>query len=97
VLEAAGVQSAGSLIFAGSGTPPQEVIETARSMNPRLEILARSTYLSDVVAARQAGADFVVSAEAEVAFAMAEHLLRRLGATPDQIDRARDDLRATQP
>jgi CPA2 family monovalent cation:H+ antiporter-2 len=97
VLEAAGVQSAGSLIFAGSGTPPQEVIETARSMNPRLEILARSTYLSDVVAARQAGADFVVSAEAEVAFAMAEHLLRRLGATPDQIDRARDDLRAAQP
>jgi CPA2 family monovalent cation:H+ antiporter-2 len=97
VLEAAGVQSAGSLIFAGSGTPPQEVIETARAMNPRLEILARSTYLSDVVAARQAGADFVVSAEAEVAFAMAEHLLRRLGATPDQIDRARDDLRAAQP
>jgi hypothetical protein len=28
---------------------------------------------------------------------MTEHLLRRLGATPDQIDRARDDLRAAQP
>jgi K+:H+ antiporter len=97
VLEAAGIKSAGSLIFAASGTPPQEVIETARAMNPRLEILARSTYLSDVVAARQAGADVVVSAEAEVAFAMAEHLLRRLGASPDQIDRARDDLRSAEP
>jgi CPA2 family monovalent cation:H+ antiporter-2 len=97
VLQAAGVESAGSLIFAGSGTPPQAVIQTARAMNPRINILARSTYLSEIIAARQAGADFVVSAEAEVAFAMAEHLLRRLGATPDQIDRARDDLRASQP
>jgi CPA2 family monovalent cation:H+ antiporter-2 len=97
VLEAAGVGSADSLIFAASGTPPQEVIETAKSINPRLEILARSNYLTEMIATRRAGADVVVSAEAEVAFAMAEHLLRRLGATPDQIDRARDDLRALQP
>jgi CPA2 family monovalent cation:H+ antiporter-2 len=97
VLEAAGIGSAGSLIFAASGTPPEEVIATAKSINPRIEILARSTYLSEVVASRQAGANIVVSAEAEVAFAMAEHLLRRLGATPDQIDRARDELRASQP
>ncbi|HTV19544.1 MAG TPA: cation:proton antiporter [Polyangiaceae bacterium] len=96
VLEAAGVASAGSLIFAASGTPPQEVIETARIINPNLEILARSNYLSEARLSRQAGADIVVSAEAEVAFAMAEHLLRRLGATPDQIDRARDELRAGQ-
>jgi CPA2 family monovalent cation:H+ antiporter-2 len=97
VLEAAGIASAGSLIFAASGTLPQEVIETARAINPTLAILARSNYLSEGVATRAAGADIVVSAEAEVAFAMAEHLLRRLGATPDQIDRARDELRASQP
>jgi monovalent cation:H+ antiporter-2, CPA2 family len=97
VLEAAGIATAGSLIFAASGTPPQEVIETARAINPELAILARSNYLSEVVSSRAAGADIVVSAEAEVAFAMAEHLLRRLGATPDQIDRARDELRASQP
>jgi K+:H+ antiporter len=94
VLEAAGVQSASSLIFTASGTPPEEVIQTAKRINPRLEILARSTYLSERLASREAGADVVVVAEAEVAFAMAEHLLRRLGATPEQIDRARDDLRA---
>jgi CPA2 family monovalent cation:H+ antiporter-2 len=97
VLEAAGIATAGSLIFSASGTPPQEVIETARAINPELAILARSNYLSEVVSSRAAGADIVVSAEAEVAFAMAEHLLRRLGATPDQIDRARDELRASQP
>jgi len=96
VLEAAGADNAGSLIFAASGTPPQEVIQIAKRINPKLEILARSMYLSEMVAARAAGADIVVSAEAEVAFAMAEHLLRRLGATPDQIDRARDESRALQ-
>lgn len=97
VLEAAGIASAGSLFFTASGTPPQQVIETAKAINPRLAILARTNYLSEVLASRQSGADVVVSAEAEVAFAMAERLLRRLGATPDQIDRARDDLRATEP
>ena len=94
VLEAAGAENAGSLIFAASGTPPLEVIQIAKRINPKLEILARSMYLSETVAARAAGADVVVTAEAEVAFAMAEHLLRRLGATPDQIDRARDESRA---
>jgi CPA2 family monovalent cation:H+ antiporter-2 len=94
VLEAAGIESASSLIFAASGTPPNEVIQTAKALNPGLEILARSTYLTERDTSQRAGADVVVVAEAEVAFAMAEHLLRRLGATPDQIDRARDELRA---
>jgi len=94
VLEAAGIESASSLIFAASGTPPNEVIQTAKALNPGLEILARSTYLTERDTSKRAGADVVVVAEAEVAFAMAEHLLRRLGATPDQIDRARDELRA---
>jgi K+:H+ antiporter len=94
VLEAAGIESASSLIFTASGTPPDEVISMAKSLNPDLEILARSTYLTERAASQRAGADVVVVAEAEVAFAMAEHLLRRLGATPDQIDRARDELRA---
>jgi K+:H+ antiporter len=94
VLEAAGVERAESLIFAASGTPPEEVIRTAKSLNPDLRILARSTYLSEVGASRRAGADLVISAEAEVAFAMTESLLRQFGATPDQIDRARDRVRA---
>jgi CPA2 family monovalent cation:H+ antiporter-2 len=93
VLEAAGVEKARSLIFAASGTPPEAVVQVAKALNPSIKILARSAYLSEVNASRRAGADLVVAAEAEVAFAMAEHLLRELGATPDQIDRARDRLR----
>ncbi len=96
VLQSAGIENARSLVFAASGTPAKDVIQIAKSLNPNLQILARSTYLSEVNGSREAGADLVVSAEAEVAFAMAEHLLRTLGATPDQIDRARDRLRARE-
>jgi CPA2 family monovalent cation:H+ antiporter-2 len=41
---------------------------------------------------RKAGAEQVFSGEGEVALAMTEAVLRRLGATPDQIDRERRRL-----
>jgi len=43
---------------------------------------------------RTAGADAVFAAEAEVALAMAEAVLRDLGATAEQIDRERERVRA---
>jgi CPA2 family monovalent cation:H+ antiporter-2 len=58
-----------------------------------LRIFARSTYVREVPATRAAGADVVVAGEAEVALAMAEHLLMDLGATPEQLDRVRDRTR----
>ena len=64
-----------------------EVIRLARELNPRVLIFARSTYLREQPALREAGADVVFSGEGEVALAMTEFLLRQLGATPEQIDR----------
>ena len=43
---------------------------------------------------RNAGAEQVFAGEGEVALVMTEAVLRRLGATPDQIDRERDRVRA---
>jgi CPA2 family monovalent cation:H+ antiporter-2 len=94
ILEEAGVRSSGSLVFAASGTPAEAVISIAKELNPEIRILARAHFLKDVPAARKAGADFVVSAEVEVAMAMTEHLLSELGATRDQLDRARDRIRS---
>jgi CPA2 family monovalent cation:H+ antiporter-2 len=94
ILEQAGVGEAGSLVFAASGTPAAAVISIAKELNPAIRILARANYVSEVPTARHAGADVVVSAEAEVAMAMAEHLLSELGATRDQLDRARDGVRS---
>lgn len=56
-------------------------------------VVARSTYIADAEALRREGSDIVVTAEAEVALAMAERLLERLGATGEQLDRTRDGLR----
>ena len=45
-------------------------------------------------ALRRAGADVVFTGEGEVALTMTEFLLRQLGATPEQIDREKERLRA---
>jgi CPA2 family monovalent cation:H+ antiporter-2 len=67
-----------------------EAVRWARELNPRVRVLARSTYLRDTASLRAAGADDVFSGEAEVALTMALHLLQHLGATPEQIDRERE-------
>jgi CPA2 family monovalent cation:H+ antiporter-2 len=96
ILERAGIGDATSLVFAASGSP-DAVIRLAKALNPRITIVARATYVREVAALREAGADVVLSAEGEVALAMAERLLERLGATRDQLDRARDRVRAELP
>jgi CPA2 family monovalent cation:H+ antiporter-2 len=92
ILERAGVPTAGSLIFTSS-SPPDAVIKMAKDLNPKLLVLARATYLRDVVGLQKAGANEVVSSEGEVALAMVERLLQQLGATGEQLDRARDRVR----
>ena len=94
-LEHAGVDRAVGLFLtsaamAGAG----ETIRHARAINPDIFILARVNYLSEAASLRTAGADFVVSSEVEGALALTELLLRRLGATADQIDRERDRVRS---
>jgi CPA2 family monovalent cation:H+ antiporter-2 len=65
----------------------------ARELNPDIRVLARSAYVRELDALRRAGAEAVFAGEGEVAMALTEFLLRRLGATPDQIDRERERVR----
>jgi CPA2 family monovalent cation:H+ antiporter-2 len=58
-------------------------------MNPQLYVLSRTANLRELPVLRAAGASGVFSGEGEVALALTEALLQRLGATPDQIDRER--------
>jgi CPA2 family monovalent cation:H+ antiporter-2 len=89
-LEAAGVARAGSLILGSAGMANStEVIRTARGLNPHVRVLARASYLRDVAALKEAGANSVHSGEGEVALAFIEDILDSLGATPEQIDRER--------
>jgi len=59
-----------------------------------LRIIARAAYLRDMPPLRRAGADAVFSGEGEVALNMTEHMLRKLGATDEQLDRERQRLRS---
>jgi CPA2 family monovalent cation:H+ antiporter-2 len=93
ILEQAGVQTAKSLFFTASGAPPEAVIRPAKELCPGLFILSRAAYMREGAALTRAGADVVVAGEGEVALAMTEHLLSRLGATAEQIERERERVR----
>ena len=91
-LVAAGIRHASTLIISGADTGAPETIRAARELNPDQHIFVRGAYLRDVPTLRAAGAEHVFSGEGEVALAMTEAVLRRLGATADQIDRERQRL-----
>jgi CPA2 family monovalent cation:H+ antiporter-2 len=93
-LEAAKLSQARGLVISTQVDGVIEAVRTARQLNPRIRILARVGRLTDVAAVREGGADGVFSGEAEVALAFTEEILRRLGATPEQVDRERARVHA---
>lgn len=96
VLRQAGLGDAVSLILSAPvDGESAELIRIARRINPRIFVLARSTYLSQIDALRAAGADEIFSGEGEVAVSMTGSLLGHLGATPEQLDQERARIRKT--
>jgi len=94
-LERAGLADAIVLILSSSSMHGSgETIRLARELNRRVLIFARSDYLREHQALRDAGADVVFSGEGEVALSMTEFLLRQLGATAEQVDRERARIRS---
>lgn len=101
ILQAAGIADAIALLITSSGIHnAPEVIRIAREINPRIRVIARTTYLREVDSLVQAGANEVFAGEGEVALSLTEFVLRELGATPEQIDREiermRDELVGTK-
>jgi CPA2 family monovalent cation:H+ antiporter-2 len=92
ILRTAGIERARGLVFS-SNASPVETVKAAIELNPRIAVLTRTAYLREAPALRAVGATVVV-AEAEVALAMTERLLARLGATAEQLDRARARVRS---
>jgi monovalent cation:H+ antiporter-2, CPA2 family len=93
VLQKAGIESAvGFLLTSSAVVGSEEIIRTALELNPKITVLARASYVREAANLRHAGAGSVFSDEGEVAMAMSIGLLRHLGATPEQIDREREQL-----
>ncbi len=94
-LKHAGVANSLSLILSASTIRgAAEIIRLARELNPKIKVIVRSAYLRERLPLIERGADTVFAGEGEVAMALAEYILRDLGATPEQIDRERDRLRS---
>ncbi|MCY3007713.1 MAG: cation:proton antiporter [Planctomycetota bacterium] len=94
-LKHAGVDKAQSLILSASNiAQSNDLIRMARLLNPSIQILVRSAYVRNCAVLLKNGADYVIAEESEVALAMAETILRNLGATAEQIDQQRAKLRS---
>ncbi len=94
VLERAGIGNAASMILSASGSVANtEAVRIAREINPDIHIVARADFLRDTSLLRNAGANEVFTGEGEVALAIAGSILRELGATPEQLDEARERIR----
>jgi CPA2 family monovalent cation:H+ antiporter-2 len=96
ILQQAGIGAAENLILtSGSSTVDVEIVRTAKELNPKVRVLARSQYVREVPKLRHVGAEDVFSAEGEVALAFTTRILERLGATGEQLDRERARVEAT--
>ena len=95
ILEEAGVRESDTIVLTSAGMEHSEdTIREARELNEDIHVMARAMYMRHVPTLRSAGADSVFSGEAEVALAMTEAMMVRLGATAEQIDRERARVRA---
>jgi len=73
-LEEAGTARAATLVISSRVEDAAEVVRHARAINPAIRVLVRCEHLRDVPPIREAGADYVVSGEAEVGVSLARHI-----------------------
>ncbi|MEK7951232.1 cation:proton antiporter [Luteolibacter soli] len=93
-LHAAGTEKADILVLSASSVNMGcEVIKEARSLNPKIRVVARTSYLKEADELLAAGANAVFSGEGEVALSMTESILGSFGATPEQIERESERIR----
>ncbi|MBV6492036.1 MAG: putative cation/proton antiporter YbaL [Turneriella sp.] len=94
-LKRAGLAEADILILSASSIRGgKNVIREARQLNPKIKVLARTAYLRDAPDLQSAGADAVFTGEGEVALSITEFIMSAFGATPEQIERERERVRA---
>lgn len=94
ILTAAGIEKARYLLI----TPPDilatmPVIVAARTLNANIRIMVRARFLADRTMLEEVGASAACFDEAEAAVALAENLLREVGAPPQRIDEEANKIR----
>ncbi len=92
-LRGAKIETARTLILSSDQvTNAGEIIRQVKELNPKIRILARANYVTQIEPLRAVGADLVFAGEAELASVFAESILRELGATDAQMDLERQRI-----
>jgi CPA2 family monovalent cation:H+ antiporter-2 len=95
VQRAAGVHQARCVVAAvADATSTREIVVTARRINPRATILARTRYLLEVEPLTKLGADEAIPEEFETSIELAGRVLCHYGASPRLVEQEKADLRA---
>jgi CPA2 family monovalent cation:H+ antiporter-2 len=93
-LSEAGIATAGSLVLSADIEEAAEVVRQARLVNPEIRVLARCAHLRMAPAIRRAGANIVVTGEAEVGVALAEAVAVGDEMPPDAAKEYRQSVRS---
>ncbi len=95
VLRQAGVAKASYLVVTLPHSQNRDpLINAAKDLNPKLVILVRARYLSELAPLRRAGATDACVEETEAAIALARLALRHLGADEEKVQREATRIRA---
>ncbi|WP_413852891.1 NAD-binding protein, partial [Candidatus Ruminimicrobium bovinum] len=86
ILIRAGIETAEAFIVSAPSAPVEEIIQVASSLNPRVWILAHTTFLSQAKRLRKSGIQNVSSGEGAGALVMSKEILKKLGAIDDKIE-----------
>ena len=86
ILTRAGIETAEAFIVSAPSAPVEEIIQIASSLNPRIWILAHTTYLSQAKRLRKGGIQNVSSGEGAGALVMSKEILKKLGTLDEKIE-----------
>ncbi len=92
-LDEASIATAGSLIISADIEDAAEVVRQARLLNPDIRVLARCAHLRMAPDLKRAGANIVVTGEAEVGVALAEAVAVGDKMAPDAAAEYRQSVR----
>ncbi|MBC8646852.1 MAG: cation:proton antiporter, partial [Thermoanaerobaculia bacterium] len=94
VLKHAGIERARAVIVVLSDPrATRQAVRLSRTLSPRLFILARTRYLSEIPELNASGADDVVAEEFETSLEISARALRRLGAPLPWVEAETEEIR----
>jgi CPA2 family monovalent cation:H+ antiporter-2 len=94
VLRHAGIERArAAIVVLSDPRATRQAVSLSRALSPRLFILARTRYLSEIPELNADGADEVVAEEFETSLEISARALRRLGAPIPWVEAETDEIR----